>query len=122
MIPGSKESPVDKEMRLDEAIDAPPSDEDIFPIEVERLPPKDADEAAIRYVEAVEKMSTGEFPPYYVEMVDWPQGGHGRRCKLSTHVKHPRAMLKALIVMRGILEEFELDIDHTTTAEEEDLP
>lgn len=118
MIPGSAE----QEAEIDE--EAPPSDEDIFPVEVERLPPKDADEAAIRYVEAVEKMSSGEFPPYYVEMVAWigKPGQNASRSKLSTHVKHPRAMLKALIVMRNILEEFELDTEHVETTEEDDLP
>ena len=92
-------------------------------VKVERVEPKDPEEAAMRYVAAVEKMQAdmGSFPPYYVEMTAWDPVVRGRKVKLSTHVQIPRAMLKALIVMRGILQEFEEDVPHTRLQEEEDL-
>lgn len=97
MIPGTEEIPVDEEMRL----------------EVERLPPKDAEEAFQRYVEVLEKSSTAtaieEFPAYDVVYTRWTKGtGHGR-VKLSRRVKSSRAILKTLLVFRGILKEFEED-------------
>ena len=86
--------------------------EELPPFELEKVPSKDPEEAFRRYVDVLEKQTAAatsieEFPAYDVEMVDWPQGGHGRRIKLSRRVKHPRAILKTLLVFRGILTEFE---------------
>lgn len=89
-----------------------PSDEDIFPIEVEKAPPKDPEEAFRRYVEVLEKQTAAvgeDFPPYDVEMVVWPRGGHGRRITLSKRVHGARSILKTLLVFRGIIKEFEED-------------
>ncbi len=117
MIPGTEKVPVDEEMRLSRRNSEGEPMAPEVKVEPEPISP---DEAFRRYVKVLEKGadSFSEFPPYAVEYERWMEGGGHEHVTLSTHVQNPRAMLKALIVMRSIFEEYEENIAHLAGLQE----
>lgn len=77
-------------------------------IKVERKPPKDPEEALMRYTEAVEKMSIGfsDIPRYHIEVCFWGLAEDMRQVKISAHANTHREILDELLAFRAIFKDF----------------
>ena len=81
--------------------------EDVPEVKVEpepRPPEETLQELSEEWIKAMK----GEPGGYYVEVTKWGTPGRGR-IKISKHVKIDRAVLRELIIIHGILKEFEED-------------